>query len=117
KLLVPSIWHPVHSSVHPGVAHYYFGVVDLRPAYLMWLLPEPKQSGEISVECTQVNLLRNGTQHRSAVTLQEFGTDRYAEQVLYYTDIGLKAVLEYRRDDFAAFNGTYRQICDSLTIE
>jgi hypothetical protein len=122
RVLIPSGWTAVVSTINtvdkndPIEVTYRFQPSDTRPSAIRHLFPcmEAAAGLFINVSCAPHGLPA-GTRDIS----------RYDENPSYHTAAAIAAtqdgyfvsMVQYSRTDLAAFNRTYKQICNSLKIE
>jgi hypothetical protein len=97
--------------------HYSFIYSDHMPRILRRILAQHPDLPRVSILIfhSQTELPRHG--EKGIYRRDELGRPHYANQIVLSHDGRTIAGLHYERTSLPAFNGTYRQICNSLRIE
>lgn len=110
SVLVPTGWDFTLSSYDGGSGWYEVEPVDQRPRLLSRLFPHAREKADIVVYINQT--ADELIVHSSPDLIQ-----RRRSRSVHSPDKRVYAFLIYTRSNLPAFNRTYRQICNSLTIE
>ena len=98
------------------ICEYVFRPIDFRPKLLRWLLPNGSESAP-SASVTVANYEPAEVDFRGHITLERVYHGQVAFRGTVMARPPIWAVVMYLRQDEKAFNCTYKQICNSLTIE
>jgi hypothetical protein len=124
RLLVPegweaqvTNWDAASQNSDKWEANLTFVPVDRRPKMFRWFLPPRLQDESINIGIYRVppNIPLWKAMPPEEVT--RLGKDSLATRGYEFESAKVLAQINYSRKDRAAFNRTYKQICDSLTIE
>jgi hypothetical protein len=120
RLLMPVNWEanaPMHhDQAGPGLDYFVICPVDRRPRFLGHFLHRPEDGAYITVTVTPLST-KQDQNGNPALDTSEWAESRIAVLWKRFDKVKLGANIVYERRDYPAFNRTYRQICDSLTIE
>ncbi len=121
--LVPGDW--VREPLDPSQAYpggyvdcvHVFAYADRRPALLRRLFPKNSEYGTVSVRISYQSFSDSEASVISHLYDNGARTLQMMERTLERHDFSTWASISYARSDKAAFDRTYKQICNSLRIE
>jgi hypothetical protein len=124
RVLVPQGW-AIHLPLDTGYQSrdgwtqtYYISPVDSRPGILRWILRFRFETAAvvISVQSRRRRSLHDDV-GKATSRINQAGQPYKAARLVVRPDESVSAHIAYYRTNLSAFKRTYRQICDSLTIE
>jgi hypothetical protein len=125
SVLVPRGWK-ISKTVHEGLeshgewgTYYSISASLQRPQILMWRLPfeQDQWSIQINVMESHGKTPRFSELYNGVYRLDNEGRPHRAHNQVAFPSVNSWAGVIYERSNLPAFNRTYRQICNSLTIE
>ena len=116
RILIPQGWH-LHFQAFPVLDEWqqweFEPTADSRPRFLRWLLPHSREPGTLSITISESILVHVDSRLRRFDSTSE----HKAEKAEISSDGRPLEDVLYVRTNLPAFNRTYKQICNSLTIE
>src|SRR5258708_40006643 len=124
QVLIPQDWKldSPGATIKSGdmVVFYKFFEADHAPRMLRWLLPKPTfEHASLDVTVGQLHWAPNATYAPVPPNIRRVdrGITHSADRYVRTPNKQLEVGVTYSRTNLPAFNRTYRQICNSLTIE
>ena len=124
RILVPHGWElqlPLDAGTQTKTewqAYYRYDLIDRRPRILRRFFPaSTERCGMTIITLQSVRRQQYGVSTEIHVNNSGRGVPIVAQRRVISGDITLVAEAYYEREDHGAFNRTYKQICNSLTIE
>jgi hypothetical protein len=128
RVLIPSGWEanwpliPKSDGARDYSVLYQICPVDRRPSVLRSILGEQTESGKnaamvIDISLERIQKLNSSNRMVGLRRVSEPGQPLIAIRAVGYHRPNITAEVSYIRSNLPAFNRTYRQICNSLTIE
>src|SRR5262249_26764613 len=122
---IPSGWQ-VQSPLDPGTdgngrweALYRLVPIDHRPRLIRWVYPGPRERAAIVVHTIEYKHRLPGWKAApDAIRISDATDYPYtADRAVDLDELKFWSAVHYERTNKRDFNRTYRQICNSLTIE